>query len=80
VSKAAANVEKLITMYSKRNGFSVGNSLTWSDLLIYDIASSLLDKIPEFETKYPHLAAVHANVNKHERVAEYVKNRPVTPF
>jgi hypothetical protein len=28
-SNTAANVEKLIGMYSKADGFSVGNSLTW---------------------------------------------------
>ena len=80
VTKATANVEKLIGMYSKAAGFSVGDSLTWADLLIYDIALSLFDKIPDFESNFKQVAAVFANVAKNERVAEYIKNRPVTPF
>jgi hypothetical protein len=39
VTKATANVEKLIGMYSKAAGFSDGDSLTWADLLIYDFVS-----------------------------------------
>jgi hypothetical protein len=49
-------------------------------LLVFDIGSSILDKVPDFKTKYPKLAAVHQNVSKNERVAAYIKNRKVTPW
>jgi hypothetical protein len=48
--------------------------------LIFDIGSAILDKVPEFQTKYPKLAAVHLNVSNNARVAEYIKNRKVTPW
>lgn len=78
-AKAAESVEKLITLYGS-DVYSVGTGLTWADLLIFDVGSAVLSKVADFASKYPRTAAVHANVANHERVAEYVKNRPVTPF
>ena len=49
-AKGAANIEKLITMYGS-NGYSVGDSLTWADLLIFEIASSLSFDKPEIRYK-----------------------------
>ncbi len=56
------------------------NIILRADLLIFDIGSAILDKVPEFQTKYPKLAAVHLNVSNNARVAEYIKNRKVTPW
>jgi prostaglandin-H2 D-isomerase / glutathione transferase len=78
-ANGAANVEKLITMYGSK-GHAVGDSLTWADLLIFDIASALFAKDPSFKEHYPKLLEVHDTVAAHPRIAEYVKNRPVTPF
>ena len=78
-AKGAAGVEKLITAYGS-NGYSVGDNLTWADLMIFDITSALFAKVPSFATEYPKLSAVHEIVSKHALVSEYVKNRPVTPF
>ena len=78
-AKGAANIEKLITLYGS-NGFSVGQSLTWADLLIFEIASSLFAKHPEFAEKFPHIVGVQKTVSANNHVSEYVKNRPVTPF
>ena len=69
----------MITLYGS-DVYSVGTGLTWADLLIFDVGSAVLSKVADFASKYQRTAAVHANVANHERVAEYVKNRPVTPF
>nr|QVK45617.1 glutathione S transferase [Brachionus paranguensis] len=78
-TKGAQNVEKLVGMYGS-NGYSVGDSLTWADLAIFDVIFSLLSKHPEFSEKFPVLNAVYENVKANPDVAEYVKNRPETPF
>ena len=77
--KGASNIEKLISLYGS-NGYSVGSGLTWADLLVFDIATALFAKRPEFLQKYPLINAVHQTVSANQRVADYVKNRPVTPF
>ena len=78
-AKGAANIEKLIGLYGS-NGYSVGQSLTWADLLIFEIASTLFAKHPDMQTKFPHIAGVQKTVSENNHVTEYVKNRPVTPF
>ena len=40
----------------------------------------LLAKNPELAAAYPRLESIRANVAKNERIAEYLKNRPETPF
>ncbi len=76
-AKGAAGIEKLIKDYGS-DGYSVGTSLTWADLMIFDIASNLLSKVPNFEVEYPGLLAVHDTVAKNPKIAEYILNRPVT--
>lgn len=78
-AQGAANIEKLITLYGS-NGYSVGNSLTWADLIIYDVTVPLFSKHPNFQANYPKIAQVHQTVSSNERIAEYVRNRPETPF
>jgi hypothetical protein len=78
-AKGAANLEKLITWYGS-NGHAVGDALTWADLAIFDITSVLFAKHPTFGQNYPRLAQVHDTVNSNARIAEYVRNRPETPF
>ena len=78
-TKGAASIEKLISLYGS-NGFAVGQALTWADLLVFEIASSLFTKHPEFAAKFPHISAVQKTVADNAKVSEYVKNRPVTPF
>lgn len=78
-ANGAKNIDNLIKSYGS-NGFSVGSSLTWADLAIFDITSVLFSKHPTFGEKFPHLAKVHEQVHNHPKIAEYVKNRPETPF
>nr|UOU03299.1 glutathione S-transferase sigma 10 [Brachionus rubens] len=78
-AKGAKSVEKLVGLYGS-NGHAVGDSLTWADLAIYDVASALLAKHPEFSDKFPAFAAIYKNVIANENISNYVKNRPETPF
>lgn len=78
-SKGAANIEKLISLYGS-NGFSVGTGLTWADLLIFDLATALFAKRSDILEKYPLINGVYKTVSANQRVTDYVKNRPVTPF
>jgi len=79
IIKTGESVEKLITLYGS-NGFSVGDSLTWADLALFDLAPMTFSKVPELAEKFPKIAAVVETVTKNDLVAEYVKNRPVTPL
>nr|AYN44550.1 glutathione S-transferase S10 [Brachionus koreanus] len=71
----AKNVEKLIEIYGS-NGYSVGDSLTWADLAIFDTVYSLLIKHPKFSQSFPVLNRVYENVKANPSVANCVKNRP----
>lgn len=74
-----AQLEKLIDLYGS-NGYSVGTSLTWADLFIYEVFSQLLKNNETFLSKYPVVQKVCAQVSSNPRIAEYVKNRKQTPF
>jgi glutathione S-transferase len=72
-------IEKLIGLYGS-NGFSVGSSLKWSDLAIYDISSTMHQYDEKVLDAFSHIQAVRASVLANEKVAEYLKNRPKTDF
>ena len=72
-------VEKLVKSYGS-NGYSVGDGLTWADLFIHEITFSLLNYQKSILEKFPLLRAVRESVEKNERVANYLKSRPETPF
>lgn len=72
-------IEKLIKLYGS-NGFSVGSSLKWSDLLIWDLTTMLQQLDKAIVDKYPGVVAVRKSVEANQRVADYLKSRPETPF
>ena len=73
--KHLANFEKLIQAYGK-NGFSVGSSLTWADLSIFDFVTS-----QSYDTaKFPALSKVLKTVQENPKISAYLKTRPVTKF
>ena len=78
-AKGAGDVEKLIGLYGS-NGHAVGSDLTWADLAIFDVTSALISKHPDFGKNYPKTLAVHEKVASNAKIAEYIKNRPETPF
>lgn len=74
-----AQLEKLIALYGK-DDYSVGNTLTWADLLIYEICSQLIKDNKTYLSKYPLILKVCAKVNSNQRVNDYVKSRKPTQF
>lgn len=73
------NLEKLIKTYGS-NGFSVGNSLTWADLLVFDITSNMQSMDSKALEKSPCIQAVRKSVESNAKIAAYLKARPVTQF
>ena len=73
------HIEKMIKMYGK-NGYSAGDSLTWSDLFLYEITSGVIDLDATFTTKYPEINKVRGSVEKNFKVMEYFRNRPKLPL
>ncbi len=76
-TKSAQSVEKLIRLYGS-NGYAVGNSLTWADLAIFDVASTFFSRRPNFIANFPLISAVYERVLANENVASYVNNRHPT--
>jgi hypothetical protein len=74
-----AKIEKLIGLYGS-NGFSVGSSLKWSDLFIWDVTSIVKSLDANLLDKYPGILGVRKSVETNAHVAEYLKNRPETAF
>ena len=72
-------IEKLISLWGS-NGHSVGSSLKWSDLHIWNFNSELKAIDANVLAKYPGVIAVNKTVESHPKLAEYIKNRPVTPL
>ena len=77
--KHLGNIEKLIKIYGSGTN-SVGNSLTWADLQIYDITSMMHNLDGKLLEKYPSILAVRKSVESNAKVAAYLKSRPVTQF
>lgn len=78
--KHLQNLETLGKLYGKGGPFFVGNSLTWADLLFYDVGETLLQINGNALDKNTWLQQNRAEVEKQPKIAEYLKNRPTTPF
>jgi len=78
--KHLQNLEVLRKLYGNGGPFFVGNSLTLADLLFYDIGETLLQVDPNGLNSYSWLKQNRAEVEKQPKIAEYLKNRPKTPF
>jgi hypothetical protein len=73
LNKQFGNIEKLIGLYGK-DGYAVGNSLTWADLAIFDFklkAEVSLGSLDQFE----HVKKVSEKVESEPHIAEYLKKR-----
>lgn len=73
------NIEKLIGLYGS-NGFSVGDSLLWSDLFIFDVTSQIFGNELSILDDFSNIKAVRASVEANANVAEYLKNRKDAAF
>jgi glutathione S-transferase len=78
--KHLKNLEILGKLYGNGGPFFVGNQLTWSDLLFYNVGETFLGVDENCLNNYPWLKQNRAEVAKHPKIAEYLKNRPKTAF
>nr|AIT99302.1 glutathione S-transferase sigma 1 [Brachionus koreanus] len=58
-------IEKIVNLYGNE-GFSVGNSMKWSDLHVYDIASSMLKFDANILDKFSKIKAICRTVESNE--------------
>lgn len=65
-------------MKSFGNGgpYFVGNSLTWADLMFYNVSQSMLLRDANILYKYPSLKLNREQVEANPNVANYLKSRP----
>ncbi|CAF1034213.1 unnamed protein product [Rotaria sp. Silwood1] len=78
--KHLKNLEVLGKLYGNGGHFFVGNHLTWVDLYFYDLGETLLGLAATGLDTHPWLKQNRAEVEKQPKIAEYLKNRPKTPF
>ena len=72
-------IEKLISLWGS-NGFSVGTSLKWSDLAIFEMTFNVGRSYAGLIEKYPAISGVKKSVETHPKLSEYIKSRPETRF
>ena len=75
IPKHAGNIEKLVGLYGK-DGYAVGESLTWADLIIYDLASNLETTFKvSLHEAHPVFAANKKICEEHAKLGAYLKSR-----
>ena len=81
LSKHLQNLDTLGKLYGQGGPYFVGNQLTWADLYFHHTAQTVLDILNgNYLDNYPWLQQNRAKVEKHPKIAEYLKNRAKTPF
>ena len=78
------NIFRYLTKQLEANnggdGYFVGDSMTWCDVLFTHWVSWVPDRVkitPPFD-KFPKLKALTEKVESHPKIAEWLKKRPVT--
>lgn len=77
--KGLDRIETLVDSYGT-TGHSVGKHLTWADLFIHECTSQVAKYSEEALSKFPKIQAVRQTVEKNDKIAKYLKNRPVTQY
>ena len=76
VENTADTIENMIVLYSKNNGENcVGDKLTYADLFIYEMVRHYCPSDDTFVEKYPRLFRIKANVEKNERLSDYMAKK-----
>jgi glutathione S-transferase len=78
--KHLQNLEVLGKLYGNGGHFFVGGHLTWADLMFYDLTDTLDTFGGNSLNNHTWLKQNREEVGKQPKIAEYVKNRPKTPF
>jgi glutathione S-transferase len=81
LSKHLQNLDNLSKLYGHGTPYFVGNQLTWADLFFHHCGQTLFEILNEnCLDNHAWLQQNRAEVEKQPRIAEYLKNRPKTPF
>ncbi|UJR17112.1 hypothetical protein I4U23_004008 [Adineta vaga] len=80
LSKHLQNLEILGRLYGYGGAYFVGNSLSLADLAFYDASQTLLELDRNCLNNHPWLKQNRLEVERHPRIAEYLRNRPPTAF
>ena len=78
--KHLQNLEVLGKLYGNGGPYFVGNQLTWVDLFFHFFGENLLGMDGNCLDNHSWLKQNRAEVEKQPKIAEYLKNRPKTPF
>eukprot|EP00058_Branchiostoma_floridae_P024902 XP_002610392.1 hypothetical protein BRAFLDRAFT_209284 [Branchiostoma floridae] len=62
------------------NGFLVGNSLLWCDLVLHTVGYNIENYKPGTLKSYPKLSKVMASVTANPKIAAWIAKRPDTKF
>ena len=81
VDRAADACETLIKLYSdSKTGWCVGDSLTYADLFVYEMAEYYFPKDEaRFTERFPNIYKVHNNVKNEARLSAYFKSLGPAP-
>ncbi len=74
-------LEKRIKANDSPDGWAYGKKLTYADLRVYDIIDTVVlgEKLASLD-EYPAVKKCNEAVKAQPRIAEWVKNRPQTPW
>lgn len=78
-ARGLERIEALVKSYGEK-GYSVGKHLTWADLFIHESTSQILTYGSEIIAKFPALQKVRELVESNDKVAKYLRTRPVTQY
>jgi glutathione S-transferase len=73
--KHLQNLEVLVKLYSDGGPFFVGNSLTWADLIFFEVGEILQGVQADCLDNNPWLKQNRVEVANNPRIAEYLKKR-----
>jgi glutathione S-transferase len=78
VPKFIGYFDRLIDCNPAKSGHVIGDSLTYVDLSLFQIAEGLAYAFPramvDFDRNYPHVAALRDRVRQRPRIASYLKS------
>lgn len=80
VSPNFEKIEKLVKMYGAPHGFSVGSSLTWADLFIYEMSNNILELDATACDKFVDITRIRKLVETTPSIAQYISKRAKTGF
>ncbi|PWT75292.1 MAG: glutathione S-transferase [Proteobacteria bacterium] len=84
IPKFLSYFEEVLARNARGKGFTIGNTLTYVDLSLFQIVAGLRYALPKtmkrLEKNYPRLVALHRKVSVRPRIAEYLTSERRIPF